>query len=138
MAFYSADPAMGQTLADLVRALEQEGRQGLGAQISITWLRYPHSLLERESREGSAPEATGTNWRGQQLREPASLIHLIYLVACEAWLQRQLIRDDRELRRAMGDMVQSSRSGHGAGSLIVDLMSGTTSGPSMPPVSPPN
>ena len=33
MAFYSPDPAMGQILADLVRALELDGRSGLASQL---------------------------------------------------------------------------------------------------------
>lgn len=133
MAFYSADPAMGQKLADLVRALEQEGRPGLGAQLSITWLRYANSLCNREAPEASPLKAgSGASWRGDQLRQPGSLINLIYLVACEAWLQRQLLRDEPELRRAMAAMVKQAPSAHGATGLIVDLLSGTTSGPSLP------
>ena len=133
MAFYSADPAMGQRLADLVRALEQEGRPGLGARLSVTWLRYPESLRNPEAREDSPRRAgAGASWRGSQLREPASLVNFIYLVACEAWLQRQLLKDELELRRAMAAMVRPSPSAHGATGLIVDLLSGTTSGPSLP------
>jgi hypothetical protein len=132
MAFYSADPAMGQKLADLVHALEQEGRPGLGAQLSITWLRYAKSLCNREPREASPLETgSGASWRGGQLRQPGSLVNLIYLVACEAWLQRQLLRDEPELRRAMAAMVKPAPSAHGATGLIVDLLSGTTSGPSL-------
>jgi len=133
MAFYSADPAMGQRLADLVRALEQEGRPGLGGRLSITWLRYPESLCHREPPETSPREAgSGANWRGDQLRQPGSLVNLIYLVASEAWLQRQLLREEPELRRAMAAMVQPAPSAHGATGLIVDFLSGTTSGPSLP------
>ena len=133
MAFYSADPAMGQTLVDLVRALELEGRPGLGSQISITWLCYGQSLAKHKSHEDLAPKPEGgASWRGDQLREPASLVNLIYLAACEAWLHRQLISEDPGLRRAMAAMVQPSRTGYGATSLIVDLLSGTTSGPSLP------
>jgi hypothetical protein len=124
---------MGQRLADLVRALEQEGRPGLGARLSVTWLRYPASLLNREHLETSPLEAgSGASWRGSQLRAPGSLVNLVYLVASEAWLQRQLLRDEPELRRAMAAMVQQAPSAHGATGLIVDLLSGTTSGPSLP------
>ena len=115
MAFYSADPAMGQKLADLVRALEQEGRPGLGARLSITWLHYAESLRNREAR-GAQPlgAAAGASWRGTQLRAPGSMVNLIYLVACEAWLQRQLLRDEPELRRAMTALVRPAPSAHGA------------------------
>jgi hypothetical protein len=133
MAFYSADPAMGQMLADLVHALEQEGRPGLGTRLSITWLRYAKSLGDRDAREALPLEAgSGASWRGSQLRQPGSLVNFIYLVACEAWLQRQLLRDGPELRRAMAAMVKPAPSAHGATGLIVDLLSGTTSGPSLP------
>lgn len=57
---------------------------------------------------------------------------LVYLVAAEAWLQRQLIQEGPELRRALADMVRDS--GNDATSLVVDLLTGTTSGPSLPPL----
>ena len=55
MAFYSPDPAMGQTLSQLIGQLEQEGRPGLGEQLSITWLRYGTSLVG--AAEGLGHEA---------------------------------------------------------------------------------
>jgi hypothetical protein len=135
MAFYSPDPAMEELLGHLVQALEQEGRPGLGRQLSITWLRYPESLRQRaENLEPgifwSLPVA-GASWGGGRLRYPASVVKLVYLVAAEAWLQRQLIADEPELRRALGDMVR--HSANDATGLVVDLLSGTTSGPSLPP-----
>lgn len=58
------------------------------------------------------------------------MLQLFLLVAAEAWLQRQLIAEDPELRRALTAMVRGSS--HDATGLIVDLLSGTTSGPSLP------
>ena len=135
MAFYSPDPAMGQTLSQLIGQLEQEGRPGLGEQLSITWLRYGTSLVG--AAEGLGQEAfwaqtvTGAGWDGERARYPASVVKLVYLVAAEAWLQRQLIEEGPELRRALADMVRDS--GNDATSLVVDLLTGTTSGPSLPP-----
>ena len=135
MAFYSPDPAMGQTLRQLIGQLEQKGRPGLGEQISVTWLRYRASLLG--TAEGLDQEAfwdqavTGAGWEGKTPRYPASVVKLVYLVAAEAWLQRQLIEEGPELRRALADMVRDS--GNDATSLVVDLLTGTTSGPSLPP-----
>jgi len=123
MAFYSLDPAMGQTLAELVRELEAAGRPGLADQLSITWLRYPGDAA------ASAP--LGASWAGERQRYPASVVKLVYLVAAEAWLQRRLIEDGEELRRALADMIRDS--GNDATGLVVDLLSGTTSGPSLPP-----
>jgi hypothetical protein len=133
MAFYSPDPAMGQCLADLVRALELDGRPGLSEQISITWVRYPQSLLDAAA--AIDPQShwglgwTGASWRGDQLRYPASVVKLVYLVAAEAWRQQDLLSDDPELSRALAVMVQ--HSSNNATEHVVDRLSGTTGGPEL-------
>jgi len=135
MAFYSPDPAMGQCLVDLVRALEQDGRPGLSDQLSITWLRFPQSQLDRAAQ--LAPEAywslpcPGATWRGDQLRYPASVVKLVYLIAAEAWLQQDLLQDAPELRRALAAMIQDSSNN--ATAYVVDRLSGTTGGPELAP-----
>jgi beta-lactamase class A len=135
MAFYSPDPAMGQCLVDLVRALEQDGRPGLSDQLSITWLRFPQSQLDRAAQ--LAPEAywslpcPGATWRGDQLRYPASVVKLVYLIAAEAWLQQDLLQDAPELRRALAAMIQDSSNN--ATAYVVDRLSGTTGGPELEP-----
>jgi len=135
MAFYSPDPAMGQVLRQHIGRLEQAGRPGLAEQISITWLRYGDSLVGAadaiSQEEFWARPISGACWAGGTPRYPASVVKLLYLVAAEAWLQRQLIDDGPELRRALADMVRDS--GNDATSLVLDLLSGTTSGPSLPP-----
>ncbi|MFN6131321.1 MAG: serine hydrolase [Synechococcaceae cyanobacterium] len=135
MAFYSPDPAMGERLVDLVRALEQDGRPELGSQLSITWLRYQEPLGAWSQRAaGNEPptsrEAIGASWAGSKQHYPASVIKLIYLVAAEAWLQQGLIEDNAELRRALADMIRDSSND--ATALVVDLLSGTTGGPDLP------
>jgi hypothetical protein len=135
MAFYSPDPAMDQTLADLVRALELEGRPGLGQQLSITWLRFERSPLgqaaDADLRRGWPCAASGASWGGERQRYPASVVKLVYLVAAEAWLQAGLLSDGPELRRALAAMIQ--HSSNDATGLVVDLLSGTTSGPDLAP-----
>lgn len=123
MAFYSLDPDMGQVLAALVRELEAEGRPGLADQLSLTWLRLDPDLPD-------APPQ-GASWNGERQRYPASVVKLVYLVAAESWLQRRLIEDSPELRRALAAMIRDSSND--ATSLVVDLLSGTTSGPGLPP-----
>ena len=135
MAFYSPDPAMAQILADLVRALELEGRPGLAQHLSITWLRYDQPLLGRaadlDPDQFWAQPVQGASWAGDCPRYPASVVKLVYLVAAEAWRQADLLADTPELRRALSDMIRDSSND--ATSLVVDLLSGTTSGPSLPP-----
>ncbi|MBM5813239.1 MAG: serine hydrolase [Cyanobacteria bacterium M_DeepCast_100m_m1_067] len=135
MAFYSPDPAMGQILADLVRALELEGRPGLAQHLSITWVRYDQSLVGRAA--DLAPEqfwalpVQGASWAGDRPRYPASVVKLVYLVAAEAWRQSDLLIDTPELRRALADMIRDSSND--ATGLVLDLLTGTTSGPALPP-----
>ena len=135
MAFYSPDPAMGQCLLDLVRALEQDGRPGLADQLSITWLRFPQSQLDRAGQLATqaywALPCKGATWRGDQLRYPASVVKLIYLIAAEAWLQQDLVADEPELRRALEAMIQ--HSSNNATAYVVDRLSGTTGGPELEP-----
>jgi beta-lactamase class A len=134
MAFYRADGAMRERLADLVAALEAEGRPGLANRLSLTWVRYPASLRTWSEEHWGGPleqAGVGAHWQGQQLRYPASVVKLVYLVATEAWVQRQWLGLSEEVRRALDDMVR--HSSNDATGYVVDLLSGTTSGVELPP-----
>ncbi|MFO7630333.1 MAG: serine hydrolase [Prochlorococcaceae cyanobacterium] len=145
MAFYCPDRAMGEVLEELLRRLEAEGRPGLAEQVSITWLRYaPSWRLEcaTDSPRAFSPQAfspqafwerprAGASWQGDRPRYPASVVKLFYLAAAEAWLQRQLIEESAELRRALTEMI--ANSSNDATSLVVDLLSGSSSGPDLSP-----
>jgi beta-lactamase class A len=133
MAFYSPDPAMDQALVDLVHLLETSGRSGLGEHLSITWLRFAESQIDRATQLEPAAywagPVQGSSWRGDQLRYPASVVKLVYLVAAEAWLQQDLLAETPELRRALAAMVQ--HSSNNATEYVVDRLSGTTGGPEL-------
>lgn len=127
---------MAQQLQASLAALEANGRPGLSEQVSISWVRYDSSLIDRASPRSDlatfwADPPAGAGWRGDQARYPASVVKLLYLVAAEAWLQRQLIDDTPELRRALADMIRDSSND--ATGLVVDLLTGTASGPELPP-----
>ena len=135
MAFYCPDGAMAQRLQSVVAQLQAEGRPELEQELSITWLRYDRSLLQSAAASDSAAfwgqRPLGASWHGGHPRYPASVVKLVYLVAAEAWLQRQLIDDTPELRRALADMVRDSSND--ATGLVLDLLTGTTSGPELAP-----
>jgi hypothetical protein len=134
MAFYRADGAMEQELAELVAELEGQGRPGLGERLSLSWVRYPASLRTWSEEGWGCPleqAGAGAHWRGSQQRYPASVVKLVYLVAVEAWIQRQWLGSTEELRRALADMVR--HSSNDATGYVVDLLSGTTSGVELPP-----
>jgi hypothetical protein len=136
MAFYSPDPAMGESLVSLVETLERQRRPGLAEQLSITWLRYPHGTSPIGSGADLDPQAfwglpvAGASWLGSRCRYPASVVKLVYLVAAEAWLQADRLPPSPDLSEAVAAMIR--HSSNDATGLVVDLLSGTTSGPRLP------
>ncbi len=75
------------------------------------------------------PEAKG-HYRGAEPIYPASVVKLFYLVAAHRWMEDGRIKDTAELRRAMRDMIVDS--GNEPTHYVVDLLTGTTSGPELP------
>lgn len=62
---------------------------------------------------------------------PASVIKLFYLVAAHRQMEDGQIIDTPELRRALHDMI--AHSGNDATGYVLDLLTGTTGGPELPP-----
>jgi beta-lactamase class A len=70
------------------------------------------------------------SYRGAEQIYPASVIKLFYLVAAHRQMEDGTLQDTPELRRALHDMIVSSCNE--ATGYIVDLLTGTTSGPELP------
>jgi len=70
-------------------------------------------------------------YRGVEQIYPASVIKLFYLVAVHRWLEDGKLKDTEELRRALRDMIVDSLNE--ATGYLVDLLTGTTSGPELGP-----
>ena len=134
MAFYSRDPELGSRLEAVLQHLEV-GRPGLREQLSVTWLVYDSPPLDLAAslslQDVWALPLRGAGHQGERQRYPASVVKLIYAAAVEAWKSRDLLPDLPELRRAMQDMIV--HSGNDATGLVLDLLTGTTSGPELPP-----
>ncbi len=69
------------------------------------------------------------DYRGDQPIYPASVVKLFYLVAAHRWLQDHRLEPTDELRRALHDMIVDSSND--ATSYVVDMLTGTTSGPEL-------
>jgi hypothetical protein len=69
------------------------------------------------------------SYRGDVPIYPASVIKLFYLAATHRWLEDRKIADTAELRRAMKDMIVDSSND--ATAYVVDVLTGTTSGPEL-------
>jgi len=122
MAFYRQDPEMADCLKGLVDRLEKEGRPNLRKNIAITCIRY-------DNQSPTTSSGYGTGWNSNKHFYPASVVKIVYALATEVWLQQDLIVDSKELRRALHEMIATSNND--ATSYILDLLTGTTSGPSL-------
>ena len=122
MAFYRQDPEMAYCLKGLLDRFEKEGRPNLQDNIAITCIRY-------DNKNPSTSSGYGTGWNANRNFYPASVVKIVYALATQVWLQQDLIVDSAELRRALHEMIANSNND--ATSYILDLLTGTTSGPSL-------
>jgi hypothetical protein len=103
-------------------------------QIALTWIVYDPPVLVNTGG-ALTPNAfwnhslRGFSYRGVERIYPASVVKLFYMVAVNEWLEKQMLQTSKELERATRDMIiDSSNDGT---SLIIDMLSGTTSGPEL-------
>lgn len=105
-------------------------------QIALTWIVYDPPVLVNTGG-ALTPDAfwnhpvRGFTYRGVERIYPASVVKLFYLVAVNEWLEKGMISTSKELERAMRDMIVDSSND--ATSLVIDILSGTTSGPELSP-----
>jgi beta-lactamase class A len=79
-------------------------------------------------RDPALPERA--SFRGDVQIYPASVIKLFYLAAAHRWMEDGKLTDTPELRRAMKDMIVDSSND--ATHYVIDVLTGTTSGPELP------
>lgn len=104
-------------------------------QIALTWLVYDPPAIVNTGGALSAEEfwkhsPRGFSYRGVESIYPASVVKLFYLVALHEWLEQGMAQPSTELERATKDMIVDSSND--ATSLVVDVLTGTTSGPELP------
>jgi hypothetical protein len=105
-------------------------------QIALTWLVYDPPVIVNTGGALSPTEfwqrsVRGYAYRGVERIYPASVVKLFYLVAVHEWLHQGMIQPSQELERAVRDMIVDSSND--ATGLVVDVLTGTTSGPELPP-----
>lgn len=103
-------------------------------QIAMTWIVYDQPVPVNTGGALTAEEfwkygVRGFNYRGVERIYPASVVKLFYLVAVHEWLDKGMIQPSAELDRAVRDMIVDSSND--ATSLVVDVLTGTTSGPEL-------
>lgn len=127
MTFFQTDErlkTLGSSILEKTRAEFPE--LGLD-RIAITWIVYESA----NSGEFRKHPVRGWSDRGDQRIYPASIVKLFYLVAYYEWLEKGILHTSPELERAVRDMIVDSSND--ATSLVIDVLTGTTSGPELSP-----
>ena len=135
MTFFRKDEPL-QTLGDRILETTWAEFPSLAQnQIAITWLVYDPPVFVNTGGAISSNEfwqrsVRGFSYRGVERIYPASIVKLFYLVAAQEWLEKGMIQPSNEFERALRDMIVDSSND--ATSLVMDILTGTTSGPELP------
>ncbi len=135
MVFFRQDESLGQLVNQILATTRQQFPTLAKNQIALTWIVYDPPVIVNTGGALSAQEfwqypVRGFSYRGVEKIYPASIVKLFYLVAIYEWLGKEMISDSPELQRAIQDSIVDSSND--ATSLIVDILTGTTSGPELP------
>lgn len=136
MTFYRRDPQL-ELWGDRILEATWAAFPGLTrTQLAMTWLVYDEPIPVNTGGALTPEEfwkygVRGFAYRGMEQIYPASVVKLFYLVAVAEWLEQGMIQPSAELDRAVRDMIVDSSND--ATSLVVDMLTGTTSGPELPP-----
>ena len=134
--FFTPDADLQHHLDQVLEQLWADFPTLSQTQLAITWVVYDPPYVTNTGGALSATEfwqhqPRGATYRGVELIYPASVVKLFYLVAAQEWLQQGMIPASAELDRALRDMIVDSSND--ATALVVDLLTGTTSGPELSP-----
>lgn len=136
MTFFAADAALA-VLGQQVLNATWESFPELGPDdIALAWIVYSKPVIVNTGGALSPIEfwqhpVRGYSYRGDVQIYPASIVKLFYLVAAHEWQESGMLPPSPELDRALRDMIVDSSND--ATGLVMDLLSGTTSGPELPP-----
>jgi beta-lactamase class A len=136
MTFFQNDEQLNTTGNAIVEAVRSRFPRLAPDQIAVTWIVYDRPVITNTGGAIAFEEfwqypVRGFHYRGVERMYPASVVKLFYLVAIHEWLDKGMISPSLELDRALRDTIVDSSND--ATSLIVDVLSGTTSGPELSP-----
>src|SRR4028119_1899570 len=135
MTFFRKDEQLEKLGTDILEATWAEFPGLARNQIALSWIVYDSPVPVNTGGALSAEEfwkyqVRGFSYRGVERMYPASVVKLFYLVAIEERLETGMTQPSAELDRAIRDMIVDSSND--ATALVLDILSGTTSGPELP------
>jgi beta-lactamase class A len=136
MPFFRRDEHLDRVCDRLLDATREQFPGLAQHQVAMTWLVYDDPVPVNTGGALTPEEfwkhtVRGVAYRGVERVYPASVVKLFYLVALHEWLNQGMISLSLELDRAVRDMIIDSSND--ATSLVVDILTGTTSGPELQP-----
>ncbi|HEY9627497.1 MAG TPA: serine hydrolase [Coleofasciculaceae cyanobacterium] len=134
MQFFRSDDALNLWGDRVLQATWTEFPQLSPTQIALTWVVYDDPVPVNTGGALKPEEfwkygARRFAYRGTELIYPASVVKLFYLVAVQEWQEKAMLPPSEEVDRAVRDMMVDSSND--ATSLVVDVLTGTTSGPDL-------
>jgi len=120
MSFYYLSKEMGLALNDILGRACSYNKDFSREDISITWINY-------KSENKSVFKGFGTGINNKKMVYPASIVKLVYGLAAYYWIKKgSLLLSDEIIDAARKMLFFSSNN---ATSFLIDLLTGTTSGP---------
>ena len=135
MPFFRQDEQLAKIANQILQASREQFPSLTRDRIALTWIVYEEPVIVNTGGALSAQEfwqyeVKGFSYRGVERIYPASVVKLFYLVAIQEWLQGGMVTESLELNRGIRDAIVESSND--ATSFLVDVLSGTTSGPELP------
>ncbi|MEB3340467.1 hypothetical protein [Okeania sp.] len=131
MTFFDKDEQLNIIAKEIIETTKLEFSEVNSEQIAITWLVYDSPITRniQNATEFWQTQVRGWSEHGDERIYPGKIVHLFYLVAIYEWLEKGMVKTSPELERAIQDMILSVN--HDATGLVVDVLTGTTSGPEL-------
>lgn len=134
MAFFQSNEKLTHSANEILKATWQKFPTLAQNQIALTWIVYEEPIIVNTGGALSPDEfwqhrVKGFSYRGGERIYPASIVKLFYLVAIYEWLKSGMVQSSAELNRAIKNMIVYSSND--ATSLVIDVLTGTTSGPEL-------
>jgi len=120
MSFYYLQEEMGLALNDILDRVCSNNIENLRNDIAITWINY-------KSESNHINKGFGFGINNRKLIYPASIVKLIYGLAAYSWIDTKKILLTQEISDAVNKML--FYSSNDATSFLIDIITGTTSGP---------
>ena len=120
MSFYYLQEEMGYALNGILDKVCTNNIENLRNDIAITWINY-------KSENTHINKGFGFGINNRKLIYPASIVKLIYGLVTYSWIETNKILLTQEISDAVNKML--FYSSNDATSFLIDIITGTTSGP---------